>query len=159
MILYCLLGILLVAADQITKYWAKNALANGATVDFIPHVMDFVYVENRGAAFGILQDTRWLLIGMTIVVLGVILVFTWKSKKRHPVFLLSVALIFAGGIGNLIDRLFFGYVTDFLHLLFMEFPCFNLADVCVCVGGALIVIYLLFLDKPAQAEKKVEADE
>ena len=59
----------------------------------------------------------------------------------------------------MIDRLFFGYVTDFLHLLFMEFPCFNLADVCVCVGGALIVIYLLFLDKPAQAEKKVESDE
>lgn len=153
MILYGILGILLVVADQLTKYWAKNALANGATVDFIPHVMDFVYVENRGAAFGILQDTRWLLIGLTVVVLGVLLVYAYKTKKRHPVFLLSVALIVAGGIGNLIDRLFFGYVTDFLHLLFMEFPCFNLADVCVCAGGALIVIYLLFLDRPAQPEK------
>ena len=152
MILYGILGILLVVADQLTKYWAKNALANGATVDFIPHVMDFVYVENRGAAFGILQDTRWLLIGLTVVVLGVLLVYAYKTKKRHPVFLLSVALIVAGGIGNLIDRLFFGYVTDFLHLLFMEFPCFNLADVCVCAGGALIVIYLLFLDRPAQPE-------
>lgn len=153
MILYGILGILLVAADQLTKYWAKNALANGATVDFIPHVMDFVYVENRGAAFGILQDTRWLLIGLTVVVLGLLLFYAFQTKKRHPVFLLSVALIVAGGIGNLIDRLFFGYVTDFLHLLFMEFPCFNLADVCVCAGGALIVIYLLFLDRPAQPEK------
>ncbi len=153
MILYGILGILLVVADQLTKYWAKNALANGATVDFIPHVMDFVYVENRGAAFGILQDTRWLLIGLTVVVLGLLLFYAFQTKKRHPVFLLSVALIVAGGIGNLIDRLFFGYVTDFLHLLFMEFPCFNLADVCVCVGGALIVIYLLFLDRPAQSEK------
>ncbi len=151
MILYGILGILLVVADQLTKYWAKNALANGATVDFIPHVMDFVYVENRGAAFGILQDTRWLLIGLTVVVLGLLLFYAFQTKKRHPVFLLSVALIVAGGIGNLIDRLFFGYVTDFLHLLFMEFPCFNLADVCVCVGGALIVIYLLFLDRPAQS--------
>lgn len=153
MILYGILGILLVVADQLTKYWAKNALANGATVDFIPHVMDFVYVENRGAAFGILQDTRWLLIGLTVVVLGLLLFYAFQTKKRHPVFMLSVALIVAGGIGNLIDRLFFGYVTDFLHLLFMEFPCFNLADVCVCVGGALIVIYLLFLDRPAQSEK------
>ncbi len=81
MILYCILGILLVVADQLTKYWAKNALANGATVDFIPHVIDFVYVENRGAAFGILQDTRWLLIGLTVVVLGFILFLRVKPKS------------------------------------------------------------------------------
>jgi signal peptidase II len=156
---YTLLGVLLVVLDQITKFWAKGALAHGKTIDFIPYIMDFAYVENRGAAFGILQDTRWLLIGMTVVVLGVILFYALKTKKRHPMFLLSVALIFAGGVGNLIDRLFFGYVTDFLHVLFVEFPCFNLADVCVCVGGALLVIFLLFLDKPQPDKRQVESDE
>lgn len=153
--LYLLIGVILIAADQAAKFWARGALAHGGSLGFLPHIMDFVYVENRGAAFGILQDTRWLLVGMTFVVLGIILAYVVKSKKRHPLFLLSASLIFAGGIGNLIDRIFLGYVTDFLHVLFVEFPCFNIADICVCIGGALFVIYLLFLDKPEKGDADV----
>ena len=140
--LYLLIGVILIAADQAAKFWARGALAHGGNLGFIPHIMDFAYVENRGAAFGILQDTRWLLIGMTVAVLGIILAYAIKSRKRHPLFLLSVSLIF-------------GYVTDFLRFLFIEFPCFNIADVCVCVGGALFVIYLLFLDKSEKSDADV----
>lgn len=143
---YIILALVAIALDQYTKFVARGALAGGKICDFIPRTVDFVYVENRGAAFGVMQDTRWFLIALTVVVLAVILIYVFKSKKKHPLFLLSVALVFAGGIGNLIDRVFFGYVTDFIHLLFIDFPCFNIADICVCTGGALLVIYLLFID-------------
>lgn len=155
--IYIILGIVLVTADQLTKFWARGALSHGAAEPFLPNIMDFVYVENRGAAFGILQDTRFLLIAVTAAVIVLLLFYTFKTKRRNPAFCLSAALICTGGIGNMIDRIIFGYVTDFIHLLFIDFPCFNLADICVCTGGALIVIFLLFFDR--QAQRKEHADE
>lgn len=144
--LYTVMAAVLVLFDQYTKIAAKTALAEGGAIKIIDGVLDFVYVENRGAAFGIMQDTRWLLVALTFVVLGVLAFYIIKTKSRHPLMLASAAAVFAGGIGNLIDRIFVGYVTDFIHVLFIDFPCFNVADICVCVGGALLVVYLLFID-------------
>lgn len=144
--LYIILAVVMIALDQYTKYVARAALGGGNVVGFIDGVIDFVYVENRGAAFGMLQDTRWFLVALTVLVLAVLTFYIIKTKANHPLFLLAASLVYAGGIGNLIDRVFMGYVTDFIHLLFMDFPCFNVADICVCTGGALLVVYLLFID-------------
>ena len=155
-ILYIILSVLMIAADRYTKIIAAEALSGGKSIDFIPHFMDFVYVENRGAAFGMMQNTRWFLAVLTVAVLGAILAYVIKSKNRSPLFMTAASLIFAGGVGNLIDRVFFGYVTDFMHFLFIDFPCFNVADICVCTGGALFVIYLLFGDMKKGSMKKTE---
>ena len=144
--IYSVLAVVMIALDQYTKFIAKSALGSGNVCGFINGIIDFVYVENRGAAFGMFQDTRWFLVVLTVLVLLVLVTYIIKTKMRHPLFLTASALIFAGGIGNLIDRVFLGYVTDFIHLLFMDFPCFNIADICVCTGGALLVYYLLFID-------------
>ncbi len=144
--LYIILAVVMIALDQYTKFVARGALGGGEVAGFIDGVVNFVYVENRGAAFGMLQDTRWLLVALTVLVLLVLTFYIVKTKPLHPMFLAAAALVYAGGVGNLIDRIFMGYVTDFIHLLFMDFPCFNVADICVCTGGALLVIYLLFID-------------
>ena len=144
MMIYAVLTLVLIALDQTAKFIARKILAGSGPVGFIKYIMDFVYVENRGAAFGIMQDTRWFLIALTLVVLAVLLVYVIKTKNKTPLLLSASSLIFAGGIGNLIDRIAFGYVTDFLHFLFIDFPCFNIADICVCIGAVLMIIYILF---------------
>lgn len=153
-ILWGIFSVLLIAADQYTKYLAVTYLSSGNTVDFIPGVLDFVYVENRGAAFGMLQDTRWFLIVITVLALIFVAVYAFTRKKRGPLLMSAVALIFAGGFGNMIDRVVNGYVVDFIHTLFIRFPCFNVADICVTVGGVLLICYLLFFSSP-----KKEADD
>ena len=142
--IYVVITLGLIALDQVAKFIVRKFLIGAGSVSFVKYVMDFVYVENRGAAFGIMQDTRWFLVAITFVVLAALLIYVIKNKSKTPLFLIASSLIFAGGIGNLIDRIAFGYVTDFLHFLFIDFPCFNIADICVCVGGALMVIYILF---------------
>lgn len=145
--IYIIISFILVLVDQYTKYIARMTLSSGNVVGFIPKVIDFVYVENRGAAFGILQNSRYFLAVLTIIILLVLVLYIKKAKIKHPLFLISASLVFAGGTGNLIDRLALGYVTDFIHFMFVDFPCFNIADICVCVGAAMIVIYLLFINE------------
>lgn len=148
--IYVIIAAILVAADQITKFAIKHFISDGHTVNVINGVVNFIYVENRGAAFGIMQNTRWMLVAMTLFILIALIGYITFTKKRHPLLLSAASLIVAGGVGNLIDRVFFGYVTDFIHTVFMDFPCFNLADICVCVGGALLIIYLFLPEKSAQ---------
>lgn len=142
--IYIILTLLLIIADQISKYIVRGTLSGGAVVRVIDNIIELAYVENRGAAFGLFQNTRLILIFLTVIILAVLLWYIIKSKK-HPLLMTAGALIFAGGVGNLIDRVFIGYVTDFIHTLFIDFPCFNIADICVCVGGALLIVYLLFI--------------
>ncbi len=144
----------LIAADQITKHLARIYLSDGSIVPVINHVLDLVYVENRGAAFGFFQDTRWLLVGLTSAILCAAAAYMIRHKDTHKLLSLSVTLIFAGGLGNLIDRAINGYVVDFFHILFIDFPCFNVADTCVSIGCVLLAIYLLFLHKEPKEAKQ-----
>lgn len=153
MILYNLLALLFVLLDQISKYIAILTLKGGDGISFIPHIMEFLYVENRGIAFGMLQGKSHFIIPLTIVILAVciyFLIYYIKKSKHLP----SIALTFiiGGAIGNLIDKLRLGYVVDFLHTTFMEFPVFNLADVFVCVGAGLFAMFILFFDKEEKNE-------
>lgn len=138
--------VVLVGIDQLTKYLAIVHLSLDGPVNVIPSILNFIYVENRGAAFGILQDARWFFLVLALVGVGIII---WYILKRpHNLLLRScLSLIAAGALGNAVDRLFRGFVVDFIQLDFIDFPVFNIADICICVGAVLLAVYVLFFDK------------
>ena len=150
-----LISAALVAVDQISKYAVVKYLPKGETVRAIPYLFNFVYVENKGAAWGMLADKRWIFIivsSVAIVLLAGILLYAARSKKP---LVCSLVLIFAGGIGNMIDRIANGYVVDFIQFgFFTSFPVFNAADSFVVIGGFMLVIYVIFVDRSFLSDKK-----
>ena len=148
----------LVSFDQLTKWLAVLGLKGAETAVLLPKVLGFTYVENRGAAFGILQGQRWLFLIFTGIVMAAILALLLFGKfRRFPVFNISATLIVAGGFGNFIDRLIHGYVVDFIEVLFFDFPVFNVADCFVVVGSVLLLIFFLFMyDDKAPGAKQTE---
>ena len=146
--IWILCGAFLVALDQLTKFWAILALKNAVPVTAVPGVLQFSYVENTGIAFGFLQDMHWFVIPVNIVILLVcIFMARMFVKQNKKISVAALCLIASGAVGNLIDKIFRGYVVDFIETVFMDFPVFNLADVFVCCGAALLAFYILFLDK------------
>lgn len=150
-----LLILLLIAADQIIKYICIAFLKPVSSVEVIKGFLNFTYVENRGAAFGILQNQRWLFVAITVVFCFIALYLLFYYKNHSFWSKAAGILIIAGGIGNLIDRIKFGYVVDFVSVSFFP-PVFNFADCCVVIGAAALIIHLLFVKEP---EKKGKADE
>lgn len=139
----------LVGLDQWTKYLAASGLTE--PIPLWAGVFELQYCENRGVAFGMLQGQRWVFIPLTLLVVGLLAMMLFRSEwRRSRVFCISAALIIAGGIGNLIDRIFRGYVTDFLYFKLIDFPIFNVADCYVTVGAVLLFVYLLFLNKDSE---------
>ena len=139
----------LVGIDQLLKVWAANALAGGA-IALIPGVLSLTYHENFGAAFGILQNQQFFLVGITSLVMlcGVVLLFSGWVKSM--LLMWSIALVLGGGVGNLIDRVWRGYVVDYVYFEPINFPIFNFADSCVVVGTGLIMLYILFFEGKAK---------
>lgn len=141
---YAVLAALLVAADQVVKYLVMTRIPLGTHVPFLPYLLDLTYVQNTGAAFSILSEHTWLLTAVSLVMSAVLGWMLFKPLFRHPLGRLCVALVLAGAVGNLIDRAFRGFVVDMFHVLFMEFAVFNVADICVVVGGIGLAAYYLF---------------
>lgn len=155
-----LLGALLVGVDQFTKYRAVLALKGQESLVLIPGVLEFSYVENTGAAFGIMQDCRWLFIVLTALVLAFMLYWLFKGKfAGYPFMEAAAMLIVAGGIGNMIDRLIHGYVVDFISVVWIHFPVFNFADCCVVVGAAILLIQFLFVYQLTEKDEAVHGEE
>lgn len=146
--MFILLAILLIAADQAVKYWAVHVLQPMHSLPVWEGVFSLTYVENRGAAFGIFQDARWPLAILTVAVLIALTVYLVKTRPVHKVMRASAALIYAGAVGNLIDRVWHGYVVDLFSFDLIHFPVFNVADICVVCGVILLAVYLLFLSQP-----------
>lgn len=139
----------LVIVDQITKYIAIDRLKGQPALKLIDGVFELQYLENRGAAFGMLQNGQVFFVFAAVVMMTAILFVLIKApmeKKYRPwhVFLVMIA---AGGIGNMIDRLRLDYVVDFFYFSLIDFPIFNVADIYVTVGTALFLIMLLFFCK------------
>lgn len=143
--------------DQVTKIFAVNFLAGGESVNVIEGVFRFTYVENRGAAFGSFSDNRWVFMVISSVAIIALIVYLWKFRPDSILACSALSMIIGGGIGNMIDRIFLGYVVDFLD--FCAFPnlwmwVFNVADAFVCVGAGMLVLYLVLeMIKEAKAEK------
>ena len=142
--LYILLVIILIVADQIVKYLVRANIPLGGHVPFIPHVLELTYVRNTGAAFSILAAHTWVLTVVSLIVVIAMASALWKKVLRHPLGVVPAVMVLAGGAGNLIDRIAFGYVTDMFSTLFMDFAVFNVADICITVGGVWLVLYVLF---------------
>jgi len=147
----------LIIIDQVSKIWAVAALGNGNDILLWKNVFHLAYIENRGAAFGMLEGKKWFLIIMTIVVLIGMIVYLKKipNNKSGTWAKFSFVLIISGAIGNLIDRVFLGYVRDFLYFRLIDFPVFNLADSFVVVGVMVLLVVILFgeIEKPHQIEE------
>lgn len=143
-----ILCILLVAIDQASKMYFAGALAGGKVIKVIDGFLQFNYAENHGAAFSILQGKQSFLIVCTIVIIIVMSYYIWKAKLTMPT-KVSLVLIISGAIGNLIDRVRFNYVIDFVDVkfgTFYDYPIFNGAD-CFVVVGTILFAYLIFTDK------------
>ena len=152
MIFMIIFVIAMVAIDQITKLLTLAYIKPVSSVEIIKNILSFTYVENRGAAFGILQNARWVFIVFTLAIIGALIIYTAKTKPSSRLYRISTSLIIAGGIGNLIDRIFRGYVVDMIEVTFIDYPVFNFADCCVVIGAILFCIYILKYDSKTETD-------
>lgn len=159
--LYAVVAVIILIVDQSLKYWATVNLALGEGVkELIPKVLHLTLIHNEGAAFGLLSSVgwaRWLFIVLVtaVIIVGVSLIST---KVIHGEFgRWMAALVLAGAVGNLIDRIIHGYVVDMIELEFMKFPVFNVADIFITVGGILFCVSILLGDSSAD-EEDMEAE-
>ena len=155
----CILGIfitlLLVGVDQFTKYLAVSHLKEGNSVIIIKDVFQLRYLENRGAAFGMMQGMKvWFVIG-TFLMLAVIIAVYWRCpmEKRYCWARGVMWLLAAGALGNLIDRLRLDYVVDFFYFELINFPIFNVADIYVTCGMAFLMLLVFFYYKEEELER------
>ena len=143
--LYALIVIALIAADQGLKYWVVSHLALGESAPFLPGLMQLTRLHNTGAAWSSFSGMTTLLIAVTVVLIVLVLWLLIKRIVRHPLGVTACLLILGGGLGNMIDRVARGYVVDMFDLQLFTYPIFNLADCFVVIGAILGGIYYLFL--------------
>ncbi|MGB9919225.1 MAG: signal peptidase II [Moorellales bacterium] len=131
------MALVVLALDQISKYWVRTCIPEGQSVALVPGLLYLTRVRNYGAAFGILnyQTGLFVLIGLAVLT-GLGLALAGFARQRQPLLSLALALAWGGAAGNLVDRLYLGYVVDFLDLRF--WPVFNLADVALVAGMILL---------------------
>ncbi|MDE7325335.1 MAG: signal peptidase II [Lachnospiraceae bacterium] len=146
-IIHFVLLFLLVGLDQFTKIWARGSLKGGTDLTVLPGILSFSYLENRGAVWGIFQNKTTFLILLTAAIFVVVLFLYFKlpAKKRYNPARLLLVFIAAGGLGNIIDRILFGYVTDFIRFDFINFPVFNVADMYITVCEVIALVLVLFV--------------
>lgn len=149
-LLYCtVLAALLVALDQFTKHLAVLHLMDQPPIVLIKGVFELTYATNKGAAFGVLQNRQGFFLLVTSLVLLVLVYFTLRlpETKRYLPLRLTACCLFAGALGNLIDRVRLGYVVDFFYFSLIDFPIFNVADCYVVVSSILLAVLILFVYK------------
>jgi len=149
-----IVGLVLLALDQVTKYLAIVRLKGQPAYPIIQGVLELQYLENRGSAFGLLQNQKFFILFVGVIFLAVILFFLFKLpnlKKFCPVHIL-LAVIIAGGIGNMIDRIRFDYVVDFISFILIDYPIFNVADCYIVCGTIVLFVLILFVYKEKDLE-------
>ena len=133
-----------IALDQLTKWLSVKYLAPIETLPIIKDVIHLTYVENRGAAFGMLANHRWVFIIISTVTIVFLLFILFSGRlSSNKLYTVSVAMIISGGIGNMIDRTLLGYVVDFIDFRLINFAVFNGADSFVCVGAGILMLALV----------------
>ena len=135
--------LLLTAADRLTKHLVVSTVKVDGPKPFLFGLFQLRYVENTGAAFSSFSHKTTLLTVVTVVILAVGLTLLMLHKFRSSFVNVCVVLVLAGGLGNVIDRIAYGFVVDFIELLFIDFAVFNFADCCITVGAILLIIYEL----------------
>ena len=161
MLLYIIAVLLMIALDQAVKLWALTSLQAQHTIPLIENVFHLTYVENRGAAFSLFAqfDSRWIFVALACVITVVILIALQKNYMQTVLGRWSLVLIAAGALDNAIDRVAHGFVVDLFDFRLIHFPVFNVADIFICIGGALFVIYFMFQHKDKQPENENNNEE
>lgn len=152
--LFTIITILLIICDQVSKIAVVKFLKPVGSTEVIKNIFSLTYVENRGAAFGIMQNSRWIFITATIIITLVLIVYKIKTKPESKLINTSLCLLISGAFGNLIDRTVRGYVVDMLEVTFINYPVFNVADCFVVIGAILLAVYILFVYKEPEKEKE-----
>lgn len=141
--LFLVMAAVAVILDQIVKAWVRSALPKtGDTAPFIPGVLRLLHVENTGAAFSMGEGKGFFFVAIAVAIFILALLSVWKEELSVP-FALALGAVAGGGIGNMIDRLIQGSVTDFFATQFMDFPVFNVADIFVTLGVICVLICLI----------------
>lgn len=154
--LAAIIAIFAVIADQITKYLVVANFELYEVKPFIPYVMSLKYTQNRGAAFSMLSNHRWVFMILSTVAMGLMIYVLVKEYRRHPLLNISLAMVLGGGIGNMIDRVRLEYVVDFFRFDFVDFAIFNVADCFITVGAVLMMVYIIFFEP--KVEKRIQAE-
>lgn len=142
-----ILFMILIFLDQFTKYLAIRNLKDGRDIRLIKDVFELHYLENRGAAFGMLQNQKIFFIFIAFVILAAIcyIIYRMPNKKKYTAFHILLAMIASGAVGNMIDRFRYDYVVDFLYFKLINFPIFNVADIYVTCATILLAILFIFV--------------
>ncbi len=150
-----------VGLDQLSKWLVVSNMELHESIEIIPGVLRFTYIQNDGAAFGSLDDARWVfMILSTVAIVGILVYMFWR-KPENKLMLAALSLVVSGGIGNMIDRVALGYVIDFID--FCAFPeiwmwVFNIADSFVCIGAGMLMLWLILdMIREAKEEKAKKA--
>ena len=157
-ILAFLCGVLLLGADQLTKYYISTNFVLGESREFLSGFIDLTYIHNRGGAWGMLYGRTYILLPVTLVIMIICIIFYVKYGKKDRLLLWAITLVMSGGIGNMIDRVFRGgNVVDFLHFeFFPSFPVFNVADCAIVVGAGLLILYFILDAVREEKQKKLK---
>ena len=154
---YLFMGIFVVIAavlDQLSKLWVVNNIPLYGEIPVLSGIFHLTYAQNTGAAWSMLSGMQWLFLGIFLVfTLGIVWEF---SKKRWPFTTFDrwcIAVVYAGGLGNIIDRIRLGYVVDMIEVEFIDFPVFNLADCCITCGCIALIVHLMFFNREFWKEK------
>ena len=155
---------LIVVADQVSKILVVANIPLRSSVEVIPNIFRFTYIQNDGAAFGMLDDHRWVFMSFsTIAIIGIcVYLFAFRPKNRY--LQITLAMLAGGGIGNMIDRILLGYVIDFIDVRLIHFAIFNVADSFITVSAFMLMGYLIldtvreFKEEKAKAQKAAESD-
>lgn len=152
--LYILVFCVVLGLDFITKILAIKNLQPISTIPILKGIFHLTYVENKGAAFGMFQNARIFLVIAAVLCAIYIVYFLLKSKNKSKLLNMGLVFVLAGAVGNLLDRIFRGFVVDFLDFRLINFPVFNIADIFVCVGALFIMIFIIFFDEKTKEEPK-----
>jgi signal peptidase II len=157
MILWIILSIGIILIDQFTKLWVVGNIGPQDTITIMPRILDFVYVENKGAAFSFLANKTYGTIILSVIsvlfCVGVIF-YMVKFKPQNKLLLCAVSMMLGGAIGNVIDRIIRGFVVDFIEVKFISFPVFNVADIAITVGAGLLILYVLLFENDKKQEER-----
>ena len=147
--IFAIINIIAIALDRYTKLLAESYLKENAPFVIIDKVLELLYTENRGAAFGIMQEKQMFFFIITVAVMLAILYIILKlpTDKKYKPLLIALSFVFAGAVGNLIDRITNSYVIDFIYFMPINFPVFNVADIYVTLSAISLIILFFFVYK------------
>ncbi|MBR7161417.1 MAG: signal peptidase II [Clostridia bacterium] len=154
MLLWILIIVASVILDQVSKMIVVSTMDYNQSIVLIKNIISLRYIHNEGAAFGMLSGHRWIFMVITAAALIAMPIILYRYRKLHFLFGLSLSLFIGGAIGNMIDRVFLGYVVDFFEFTFVDFAIFNVADICVVCGAVIMMVYVIFFDKEFLTDKK-----